>query len=111
MWRRATEIRVLAEYDIAELEKLYESMLDLSRDSLLREHAAAEANVNLRHREGQLLETSLTDSLTRVGNRRKLEQTCSNCNGTGLDIDNLKDGNCETCSGMGTAEVDCPDCP
>jgi len=69
VWRRATEIRVLAE-----LEKLYESMLDLSRDSLLREHAAAEANVNLRHREGQLLETSLTDSLTRVGNRRKLEQ-------------------------------------
>lgn len=74
VWRRATEIRLLAEYDIAELEKLYESMLDLSRDSLLREHAAAEANVNLRHREGQLLETSLTDSLTGVGNRRRLEQ-------------------------------------
>jgi len=50
VWRRATEIRLLAEYDIAELEKLYESMLALSRDSLLREHAAAQANVDLRHR-------------------------------------------------------------
>ena len=101
VWRTATEIRMLAEYDIAELEKLYDSMLDLNRESLLSEHAAAEANVALRHRQGQLLETALTDSLTGVGNRRRLEQALkaeiSRVRGTGgtlcaimADIDHFK---------------------
>jgi len=102
-------LRVLAEYDIAELERLNESILALNRDSSVTQHALTQsnvsltqsnvsltqsndslgqsndslaqsnvtltqANVTLTQREGQLVEASLTDALTGVGNRRKLEQ-------------------------------------
>ncbi len=95
-------LRVLAEYDIAELERLNEAILALNRDSSVTQHALTrsnvsltqsndslgqtndslaqsnvtltQANVTLTQREGQLVEASLTDALTGVGNRRKLEQ-------------------------------------
>jgi two-component system cell cycle response regulator len=74
VWRGAGGIHLLAEYDIDELERLNDAMLDLNRGSSLAQHSLAQANVALKHREVQILETSLTDVLTGVGNRRKLEQ-------------------------------------
>ncbi len=67
-------LRVLAEYDIAELERLNEAVLALNRDSSVTQHALTQANVSLKEREGKLVEDSLTDALTGVGNRRRLEQ-------------------------------------
>lgn len=74
VWRTATGIRVLAEYDIAELEKLNDAMLDLNRESSVAQHTLARANVTLKQREVQIVEASLTDALTGVGNRRRLDQ-------------------------------------
>lgn len=74
VWRTPIGIQVLAEYDIAELERLADAMLDLSRESSVSHHALSRANVALQQREVQMVETSLTDALTGVGNRRKLDQ-------------------------------------
>jgi two-component system, cell cycle response regulator len=73
-WRTPTEIRVLAEYDIAELERLNESILDLNRVTAVSQHTLASANVAMKQREVQIVAVSLTDALTGVGNRRRLEQ-------------------------------------
>jgi len=75
VWHTAAGLRVLAEYDIAELERLNDAMLDLNRDSAVVQHTLAQSNVSLTQRQGQLVEESLTDALTGVGNRRKLEQS------------------------------------
>lgn len=73
-WRTSTAIRVLAEYDIAELERLNDSILDLNRVSVESQHTLASANVAMKQREVQIVAASLTDALTGVGNRRRLEQ-------------------------------------
>jgi diguanylate cyclase (GGDEF)-like protein len=69
----AAGFRVLAEYDVVELERINDAMLEMSQQSLIGEHALARANAALRQREGRVLETALTDALTGVGNRRKLD--------------------------------------
>jgi diguanylate cyclase (GGDEF)-like protein len=74
VWPSGTTICVLAEYDIDELEKLNEVMLDLNRESSVTQHSLLQANVLLKQREGQISEVSLTDALTGVGNRRKLQE-------------------------------------
>jgi diguanylate cyclase (GGDEF)-like protein len=73
-WRSGSDIRVLAEYDIVDLERLTDAMLDLNRDSLLAQRSLAEANAALKQNVDRVVETSLTDALTGVGNRRKLQQ-------------------------------------
>ena len=74
VWRSATGIRVLAEYDIAELEMLNDAMLDLNREASVAQHSLARSNVALKQREAQIVETSLTDALTGLGNRRRLDE-------------------------------------
>ena len=74
VWRTATGLRVLAEYDIAELERLNDAMLELNKESTVAQHTLAQSNVSLMRFQGQLVEESFTDALTGVGNRRKLEQ-------------------------------------
>lgn len=74
VWRTATGLRLLAEYDIAELERLNEAMLELYQESTVAQHSLTRSNVSLTQRQGQLVEESFTDMLTGVGNRRKLEQ-------------------------------------
>jgi diguanylate cyclase (GGDEF)-like protein len=49
-------------------------MLELNQESSVAQNTLTRANVNLKQREVQILEASLTDALTGVGNRRKLEQ-------------------------------------
>ena len=70
-----TGIHVFAEYDIVDLERFNDAMLDLNRESSVVQNALTSANVALKQREEKFVEASLTDALTGVGNRRKLEQT------------------------------------
>lgn len=73
-WRTDTEIRILAEYDIAELETLADAILNLNRESAVSQRSLIQANSALTRSRGQFLEESLTDALTGVGNRRRFEQ-------------------------------------
>ncbi len=101
VWRRGHDICVLAEYDIVDLERLNDAMLDLNQESSVAQHSLTRAHVAMRQREGEIVEASLTDALTSVGNRRKLEQALldeianSQRNGEALsmimtDIDHFK---------------------
>lgn len=74
-WRTAGEVRVLAEYDVADLERLNDAVLDLNRESSVAQQALTQANLTLKQNEKQIVERSLTDPLTGVGNRRRMEQT------------------------------------
>lgn len=74
VWRTSIGIRVLAEYDIAELERLNDAILDLHRESAAVQQTLSRANVVLKQRASQSAEDSLMDTLTGVGNRRKMEQ-------------------------------------
>lgn len=74
LWRSERGIQLLAEYDITDLERLDGAIIALSHDSGSDANSLARANAVLRQRERQVVETSLTDALTGVGNRRKLEQ-------------------------------------
>jgi len=73
-WRSDIGIQLIAEYDIAELEKLNDAMLDLNKESSIAQYALTSANAGLKQREVRIVAESLTDALTGVGNRRRLEQ-------------------------------------
>lgn len=73
-WRVTSGVRVLAEYDIAELERLADVMIALNQDATVSQRALAQSNMSLTRRQGQLVEESKTDALTGVGNRRRLEE-------------------------------------
>ncbi|MGA9015807.1 MAG: GGDEF domain-containing protein [Acetobacteraceae bacterium] len=74
VWRANGRLRVLAEYDVAELEQLYDTVLALNREYANAQLELAQINLKLQQREAQILATSLTDPLTGTGNRRRLEQ-------------------------------------
>ncbi len=74
IWRVNGQLRVLAEYDIEELEQLYDIVLELNRDYAGAQFELTQTNLKLQQREAQILAASLTDPLTGVGNRRRLEQ-------------------------------------
>ena len=65
---------MLAEYDVAELEQLYDTVLALNREYANAQLELAQINLKLQQREAQILAISLTDPLTGIGNRRRLEQ-------------------------------------
>jgi two-component system cell cycle response regulator len=73
--RRVDErLHLLAEYDVAELEQLYDVVLELNRDYANAQFELAQTNLRLRQREAEIVAVSLTDPLTGVGNRRRLDQ-------------------------------------
>ena len=74
VWRAGSELRVLAEYDVEDLERLYGTVLNLNRGYADAHSALAQANLTLQHSEARSAEASVTDPLTKVGNRRRLEQ-------------------------------------
>lgn len=74
VWRAGDDVLLLAEFDIEELERITERVLELNGELNASQRALAQANNALKQREAQIVETSLTDALTGVGNRRKLEQ-------------------------------------
>jgi diguanylate cyclase (GGDEF)-like protein len=74
IWRADGQIRIVAEYNIKELLSLNESVLELSRDSAAAQLDIAQANLRLQQSETRIRSLALTDQLTGVGNRRRLEQ-------------------------------------
>ncbi len=72
--RAGTKLLVLAEYDIEELERLTDKVLELNRDYAAAQLLLAQTNLGLRRREAEIVELSLTDQLTGIGNRRRLQQ-------------------------------------
>lgn len=72
--RVGEHLRVLAEYDVVQLERLNTVVLDLNGEYARTQVELAQANLKLQQREAQIREASLTDQLTGVGNRRRLEQ-------------------------------------
>jgi diguanylate cyclase (GGDEF)-like protein len=74
VWRQESKLRLLAEYDIDELERLNTKMLEINRDYANTQLELARTNLKLQQREAQIVALSLTDSLTGLGNRRQLEQ-------------------------------------
>ena len=101
IWRAAGELRFLAEYDIEELERLNDTVLELNQEYAKAQLDLAHINHKLQQREAQIVASSLTDPLTGVGNRRRLEQALaaeiSRANRTGTrlcaimaDLDHFK---------------------
>lgn len=74
VWRSGSGLRLLAEHDIADMEKLNDAILILNQDMASAQQELSRAHVMLRQREAQVAEASLTDALTGVGNRRKLTE-------------------------------------
>jgi two-component system, cell cycle response regulator len=74
VWRVGEQVRVLAEYDVGELERLYATVVELNSEYANAQFALAQANLKLQQREAVILAVSLTDPLTGVGNRRRLDQ-------------------------------------
>jgi two-component system, cell cycle response regulator len=74
VWRVGRRLRVLAEHDVAELERLADTVLELNSDYAQAQFDLVQVNLKLQQREAQIVASSLTDPLTRVGNRRLLEQ-------------------------------------
>lgn len=77
MWRDGTTLWLVAEYDVEEFERITDHVLALNDELTIAQRALAKANMVLKQREAQIVEASLTDALTGVGNRRKLEQALS----------------------------------
>jgi diguanylate cyclase (GGDEF)-like protein len=101
IWRAHGELRLLAEYDIDELERLLDTVLELNHEYAKTQLDLAHINRKLEQREAQIVASSMTDPLTGVGNRRRLEQALaaeiSRANGTGTrlcaimaDLDHFK---------------------
>ncbi len=74
VWRAGRHVRMLAEYDVGELERLYATVVELNGEYANAQFALAQANLKLQQREAVILAVSLTDPLTGVGNRRRLDQ-------------------------------------
>ena len=74
VWRRDAVLRILAEYDVAEQERLNDLVLKLNQEYADSQLALAQANLRLQQREAQITALSLTDPLTGIGNRRRLDE-------------------------------------
>ena len=77
IWREEGEINLLAEFDVEELTRLNDAVLELNREYAELQLELAQVNLRLRQREAEITAISLTDPLTGVGNRRQLEQEMS----------------------------------
>ena len=77
VWRNNGSICVLAEFDVEELERINDTVLELNREYADSQLELAQTNLKLRQREAEIVSISLTDPLTGVGNRRRFEQAMS----------------------------------
>jgi diguanylate cyclase (GGDEF)-like protein len=77
VWRKNGKLCVLAEFDVEELGRVNDTVLELNREYADSQLELAQTNFRLRQREAEIVAISLTDPLTGVGNRRRLEQEMS----------------------------------
>lgn len=75
VWRLPDGLRVIAEYDIEEMERVAQSFMDLGWQALQSESEVGRKNWRMRQREASIVEETLKDALTGAGNRRQLEQS------------------------------------
>lgn len=54
VWRQASRLRVLAEYDVDDLERLNDTVLNLNRDYAMAQLELARTNLKLRHLNAEL---------------------------------------------------------
>lgn len=73
VYRHANGLLVVAEHDIEEFERIEAAMHDLNRQLDTARRNLIRANRDLQRREAEVVELSLTDPLTRLGNRRRLD--------------------------------------
>ena len=71
---RGEGFRMLAEYDIDEIERIGEAILSLHSDATRAQRQVTGDYAALRGNEARIVEASLTDPLTGLGNRRKMDQ-------------------------------------
>jgi len=74
VWRAGDRVRILAEYDVADAERVDGALLELNRRYADGQLELAQANLRLRQNEAAIVALSLTDQLTGAGNRRRLEE-------------------------------------
>lgn len=74
VWRTTEGIRLLAEHDVEEFDRMSDAMQEVASEALLSQRAIGVENLRLKSSEARLAEASLSDVLTGVGNRRKLDQ-------------------------------------
>ncbi len=74
VWRSGSRLVLLAEHDVADLERLNKSVLEINERYAEAQFSLAEANFKLQQREEESRTASLTDPLTGVANRRALDQ-------------------------------------
>lgn len=74
VWKADGQICLLAEYDVVELERVNDAIVGLNEHSANVEHSLTQANLVLKQQELVHEDESLTDALTGVGNRRRLDQ-------------------------------------
>lgn len=77
VWRHPDGLRLLAEHDVSELERIQRSLVDVSMAAATTSVETGQSNLRLRQREVQIIAATLTDPLTGVGNRRRLDQALS----------------------------------
>ena len=71
--RTASGLHLVAGYDLQAFESLAQSLLALNEEVNLAYRSLAQSKQVLQAREAQILQLSLTDALTGVGNRRALD--------------------------------------
>ena len=74
IWQVGAHWHLLAEHDIVELERVCATVLQLNQEYAFAQARLAQLNIHLKQREVEILAASLSDPLTGVGNRRRLEQ-------------------------------------
>jgi two-component system cell cycle response regulator len=92
--RTPSGLYLLAEYDIVGLERLSDGLLELNQQASVDYDALARMNLAMTRREGQMLESSLSDALTGIGNRRSLEQSLA------VEINRARSGGEPLCAVM-----------
>ena len=98
---RADAFLIVAEYDIDELLRVSRSAMELTTEITQSQRDLIAANRQLQEREAEIRRLSMTDQLTKLGNRRQLddalaaEVSAANRHGTDLslvmvDLDHFK---------------------
>ncbi len=74
VYRYQDRILVIGEYDIADMERLSSSVLELNDELAQTQRELVRANRDLKRKEAKITEMMLTDPMTGIANRRHFDQ-------------------------------------